>query len=209
MAVTTPFINYEIEMFMSERIRKIANFVLILVFTALLTCCAAAPSQETSQTNSETVQEIVSGEQSQETSQTENTTEEFTTQTIYSEETSQVEKITDKICIQIGDYKFTATLEKTTAANELFQMLEEAPLVLELDDYSGFEKVGPLGKSLTRSDKQTTTQKGDIVLYNGSNIVMFYGSNSWSYTRLAKVDDLTNWEEALGSRSVTVTLSLI
>ena len=196
-------------MFMSEHIRKIANFVLILVFTTLLTCCAAAPSQETSQTNSETVQEIVSEEQSQETSQTENTTEEFTTQTFYSEETSKVEKITDKICIQIGDYKFTATLEKTTAANELFQMLEEAPLVLELDDYSGFEKVGPLGKSLTRSDKQTTTQKGDIVLYNGSNIVMFYGSNSWSYTRLGKIDDLTNWEEALGSGSITITLSLL
>ena len=111
--------------------------------------------------------------------------------------------------IQIGDYKFTATLEKTAAANELFQMLEDAPLVLELDDYSGFEKVGPLGKSLTRSDKQTTTQKGDIVLYNGSNIVMFYGSNSWSYTRLGKIDDLTNWEEALGSGSVTVTLRLL
>ncbi len=194
---------------MSERIEKIVSCILILSFTMLLTCCATVPSQEVSQTDSETVQEIVSEEQSQETSQTENTTEELTVQTTYSEETSQVEKITDKICIQIGDYKFTATLEKTVAANELFQMLEHAPLVLELDDYSGFEKVGPLGKSLTRSDKQTTTQKGDIVLYNGSNIVMFYGSNSWSYTRLGKIDDLTNWEEALGSGSITVTLNLL
>lgn len=194
---------------MSGRIEKIVSCILIPSFTMLLTCCATVPSQEVSQTDSETVQEIVSEEQSQETSQTENTTEELTVQTTYSEETSQVEKITDKICIQIGDYKFTATLEKTVAANELFQMLEDAPLVLELDDYSGFEKVGPLGKSLTRSDKQTTTQKGDIVLYNGSNIVMFYGSNSWSYTRLGKIDDLTNWEDALGSGSVTVTLSLL
>ena len=61
--------------------------------------------------------------------------------------------------------------------------MEEGPVTLEMDDYSGFEKVGPLGTSLPASNSQTTTQAGDIVLYQGNQIVMFYGSNSWSYTR--------------------------
>jgi len=114
----------------------------------------------------------------------------------------------NKMQVQIGEYTFTAALEENEAVNELIEMLKEGPVVLELEDYSGFEKVGPLGKSLTRSDKQTTTESGDIVLYSGSNIVIFYGSNSWSYTRLGKIDDLTDWENALGNGSVTVTLRL-
>ena len=81
------------------------------------------------------------------------------------------------------------------------------PLTLNLRDYGGFEKVGSLGASLPADNRQTTTSAGDIVLYQGDQIVMFYGSNSWSYTRLARVDDLENWEEALGSGDVTVTLS--
>ena len=71
--------------------------------------------------------------------------------------------------------------------------------MVQMSDYSGFEKVGPLGTSLPASNSQTTTQAGDIVLYNGNQIVIFYGSNSWSYTRLGHIDDLTGWEEALGS----------
>lgn len=114
----------------------------------------------------------------------------------------------NKVKVSIGDYSFTAKLEDTTAAKELAQMMKDGPVVLELEDYSGFEKVGSLGTSLTRSDKQTTTKSGDIVLYNGSNIVIFYGSNSWSYTRIGKIDDLKDWEKALGSGSVTVTFEV-
>ncbi len=124
------------------------------------------------------------------------------------EETENLEMV-NKMKVQIGEYTFTATLEENEAVNELIEMMKEGPVVLDLDDYSGFEKVGSLGKSLTRSDKQATTESGDIVLYNGNNIVIFYGSNSWSYTRLGKIDDLTDWENALGNGSVTVTLSLL
>lgn len=110
--------------------------------------------------------------------------------------------------VQIGGSVFTATLEENDAVNALVAMMEEAPVVVEMNDYSGFEKVGSLGASLPTSDSQTTTRAGDIVLYNGSQIVIFYGSNSWSYTRLGRVDDLTGWEEALGGDDVTVTFSL-
>lgn len=110
--------------------------------------------------------------------------------------------------VQIGDSVFTATLEKNEAVNALVEMMEEAPVVIEMSDYSGFEKVGSLGTSLSTDNRQTTTQAGDIVLYNSNQIVIFYGSNSWSYTRLGHIDDLTGWEEALGSGDVTVTFSL-
>ncbi len=110
--------------------------------------------------------------------------------------------------VQIGDSVFTATLEENEAVNALVEMMEEVPVVIEMSDYSGFEKVGSLGTSLPTDNSQTTTQVGDIVLYNSNQIVIFYGSNSWSYTRLGHIDDLTGWEEALGSGDVTVTFSL-
>ena len=88
------------------------------------------------------------------------------------------------------------------------RMMQTAPVVIQMNDYSGFEKVGSIGTSLPASNSQTTTQSGDIVLYNGNQIVIFYGSNSWSYTRLGKIDDLSGWTEALGSGDVTVTFSL-
>ena len=110
--------------------------------------------------------------------------------------------------VQVGGSTFTATLEENTAVDALVEMMEQEPVTIQMSDYSGFEKVGPLGTSLPTSNQQTTTQAGDIVLYQGTQIVMFYGSNSWSYTRLGHIDDLTGWEEALGSGDVTVTFSL-
>ena len=113
-----------------------------------------------------------------------------------------------KMNINVNGQDFTATLEQNSAVSALVQMMENGPVTLQLSDYAGFEKVGPLGQSLPASNSQTTTQTGDIVLYQGNQIVMFYGSNSWSYTRIGRIDDLTGWEEALGSGDVTVTLSV-
>ena len=110
--------------------------------------------------------------------------------------------------VQVGGSTFTATLEENAAVDALVDMMEQGSVTIQMSDYSGFEKVGPLGTSLPTSNQQTTTQAGDIVLYQGNQIVMFYGSNSWSYTRLGHIDDLTGWEEALGSGDVTVTFSL-
>ena len=110
--------------------------------------------------------------------------------------------------VQVGDTIFSATLEENVAVSALVDMMRESPVVLQMSDYSGFEKVGPLGTSLPADNNQTTTHAGDIVLYNGNQIVIFYGSNSWSYTRLGHIDDLTGWEEALGNGDVTVTFYL-
>lgn len=113
-----------------------------------------------------------------------------------------------KLNVQVGDHLFEATLEDNAAVDALIEMMREAPIVISMRDYSGFEKVGSLGASLPASDRQTTTQAGDIVLYTGNQIVMFYGSNSWSYTRLGRIDDLTGWKDALGSGDITASFSL-
>ncbi len=112
-----------------------------------------------------------------------------------------------KMNVQIGDYTFTATLEQNQAVKELADMMKEGPVTIEMSDYSGFEKVGPLGKRLSTDNRQTTTTEGDIVLYSGNQIVIFYGSNSWSYTRIGKIDDLTNWKKALGSGDITAVFT--
>ncbi len=113
-----------------------------------------------------------------------------------------------KMNVQIGDYTFTATLEQNQAVNEFVEMMRKAPVTIEMSDYAGFEKVGPLGKALTTDNHQTTTTEGDIDLYSGNQIVIFYGSNSWSYTRIGKIDDLTNWKKALGSGDVTAVFTV-
>ena len=123
---------------------------------------------------------------------------------IYNDSDTEVTKMN----IQIGNAHFTATLEDNAAVHELREMMREKPVTINMDDYSGFEKVGSLGRSLTTDNHQTTTTAGDIVLYNGNQIVMFYGSNSWSYTRIGRIDDLSGWEKALGSGSITAVFSI-
>ncbi len=118
------------------------------------------------------------------------------------------ENMVKKMTLQIGNSSFTATLENNPAVDAFVEMMNDSPIIIQMNDYSGFEKVGSLGTNLPADDKQTTTHAGDIVLYNGNQIVIFYGSNAWSYTRLGKIDDLSGWEDALGSGDITVTFSL-
>lgn len=113
-----------------------------------------------------------------------------------------------RITVSVNGADFSATLEENEAAAALVEMLREGPLVLSLSDYGGFEKVGALGAELPASDERITTGPGDIVLYQGDQIVAFYGSNTWAYTPLAHVDDLEGWKGALGDGRVEVTLSL-
>lgn len=143
--------------------------------------------------------------------QPEQTTNPSSSETSLQESTNNAspkESTAMKMNLQIGDSTFTATLEENSAVESLLGLMETAPLVIQMSDYSGFEKVGSLGTNLPTSNQQTTTQSGDIVLYNGNQIVIFYGTNSWSYTRLGKVDDLTEWKEALDNGDVTVTFSI-
>ena len=101
-----------------------------------------------------------------------------------------------------------ATFEDNSSAEEFRELLEEGPITIEMEDYGGFEKVGPLGTSLSRNDTRITTQPGDVILYQGNQITIYYGTNSWSFTRLARIDDPTGLQEKLGEGTVCVTFSL-
>lgn len=110
--------------------------------------------------------------------------------------------------VEVNGYTFHAELENNDAVTELVKMMREQPVVINMSDYSGFEKVGSLRTTLPSSNSQTTTKAGDIVLYNSNQIVVFYGSNSWSYTRIGHITDLTGWQEALGAGNAIITFSI-
>lgn len=116
-----------------------------------------------------------------------------------------------KIQLSIGDKTMTATLADTGAARQLKSKLAEGPITIEMDEYGGFEMVGALPWSLTTSNRQIITVPGDIMLYQGYKMVIFYGSNSWSYTPLGKIDGATssNVKEFVGSGNIRLTISLV
>lgn len=110
------------------------------------------------------------------------------------------------------DKKVSATLEDNTATKTLIEKLKKGKISYKAHDYGGFEKVGDLGFSLPDEDRQMTSKPGDIFLYTGSSLVIFYGENSWSYTKIGTLDGMSRDEvkEFLkgGMGDVTVTLSL-
>ena len=110
----------------------------------------------------------------------------------------------------IGDTAVNVKWEKNESAEALKALCKDGPLTIQMSMYGGFEQVGRIGQSLPRADVQTTTQAGDIVLYSGNQLVVFYGSNSWAYTRLGRITDKSAKEtaELLGNGNVTVTLEL-
>lgn len=120
------------------------------------------------------------------------------------------EKIETKLQIEVNGYTLTATLADNDSAKALAELIKDEPLTLELREYGSFEKVGPLPQSLPANDESITTEPGDIMLYVGNQITIFYGSNTWSYTRLGKIDNVTQSElkGIFGEGDVTVTFSL-
>lgn len=114
-----------------------------------------------------------------------------------------------KVLLSIGDKTMTASLVDNAATRELLELLKKGSITIQMNDYGGFEKVGTLPQAFTTSNTRITTEPGDIMLYQGNNMVIFYGSNSWSYTRLGKIDGATtaNLREFLGAGSVSLTIS--
>lgn len=115
------------------------------------------------------------------------------------------------IKIQIGSESYTATLANNSSADALKKMLEKGSVTVEMSDYENMEKVGSLGTTLPRNDEQITTAAGDLILYQGNALVIYYAPNSWNFTRLGKINNVSKEElkKALGSGDVTVKLSLV
>ena len=104
----------------------------------------------------------------------------------------------------IGETEVPVAWEKNASVNALQDL---CPLTIQMSMYGGFEQVGSIGQNIVREDQQTDTDSGDIVLYSGNQIVIFYGSNSWAYTRLGHID-LTEQEmrDLLSGGDVSITL---
>jgi hypothetical protein len=113
-----------------------------------------------------------------------------------------------RLQITVGDQEILATLEDNRSAREFQALLAQGPVTVAMEDYGGFEKVGPLGTELTRSDSQITAEPGDVILYQGDQITIYYGTNTWNFTRLARIDDPADLREKLGEGTVQVTFSL-
>ena len=116
----------------------------------------------------------------------------------------------NRLNIRIGDHVLTATLAENSSVDALTEALVEGPLTVNMRDYGSMEKVGSLGMDLPRNDEQITTEAGDIILYQGSEFVIYYAPNSWKFTRIGKIDNVTAEElrRILGDGNLTIMLSL-
>ena len=174
--------------------------LMMLMLSIVLSACANSPDDNMS-VNKENIVE-------------ENTIEEKVTdsegvvggETKVSNEIKKNEE--QNMVMKIGDTSVDVTWEDNDSIKEL-NKLAESGLSISMSMYGGFEQVGSIGQSITRNDVQMTTQSGDIVLYSGNQLVVFYGSNSWSYTKLGKINlSQKELEELLGNGDVTITLAL-
>ncbi len=133
-------------------------------------------------------------------------------ETMPEEETVREEPVSDVkeetvMKLIINETEIPVTWEDNESVSSLKKKAAEGDIVMELSMYGGFEQVGSLGFALPRNDIQTVTDSGDIMLYNGNSIVLFYGSNSWSYTRLGRMEiTAEEAKDLLGNGDVTVTL---
>lgn len=127
-----------------------------------------------------------------------------------SENENQENMETSTIRLKVGGKTFTATLVDNSSTRALKVLLAEGDLTIEMEDYARMEKVGPIGTTLPRNDEQISTVPGDLILYQGRYFVIYYGRNSYSLTRLGKIDNVSESElkAALGDGDVTVTLAL-
>ncbi len=128
------------------------------------------------------------------------------------EDGSDDESEITEMFVTVNGNKLKITLEKNFSATALTELLKQGDIVYTADDYGDFEKVGNIGHTLPRNDEQIDTQAGDVILYQGCNICLYYGENSWNFTRIGRIEGYTASEIrsliGAGNGSVQVTLSL-
>ncbi|SIO30442.1 cyclophilin-like fold protein [Fibrobacter sp. UWB11] len=115
-----------------------------------------------------------------------------------------------KLKIHVNDTTFTATLEENSSAKAFAEFLAQGDMTLDMHDYGSFEKVADLPRSFPRNDKQIDTDAGDIILYQGNSITIYYDKNSWNFTRLARIDNVNKkrLQQILGKGNVKATFSV-
>ena len=121
-------------------------------------------------------------------------------------EIKQGDEVMKSLELIIGDSAQNVTWENNASVSALANLAKDG-LSISMHKYGGFEQVGSLGQTIPSSDSRITTSAGDIVLYSSNQIVIFYGSNTWAYTKLGHIN-LTQSEltEMLGNSDITITL---
>lgn len=116
----------------------------------------------------------------------------------------------ETMTLTVGDRKLNVVWEDNDAVKALREMAAAGPVTIQMSKYGGFEQVGPIGETLPNNDKNMTSSPGDIFLYSGNQIVIFYGANTWVYTKLGKIQDMSEKElaELLGGSDVTITIGI-
>ena len=193
----------------SKFIKTILCLSALMMTMALCSCSKDNTAETSSGISSDAVSTV---------SETEHTQLSQTSEAISQpEESSQTEsgghsetKAAEKMQMFINGQPVNVEWDNNSSVQALKQLAASNKLTIQMSMYGGFEQVGAIGTSLPREDVQTTTKAGDIVLYSGNQIVVFYGSNSWAYTRLGHITDKTADEltELLGNENVTITLSM-
>lgn len=189
--------------------------MIFLAFCMTIMFCMSACAGTTKNTSDDqgAVNEISASENNETESPEENVTPEGTTmyQLAVENKAAEDEDIGDStMTMKIGDTKVNVDWEDNQTVAALRDMAKEGDVTIQMSMYGGFEQVGLLGQNLPRDDKQTTTTSGDVVLYSGNQMVVFYGSNSWSYTRLGHISDKNAEEmtDLLSNGDVTITISV-
>ena len=174
---------------------KPLSLILILIIAALCIGCASVQSAATAESEPTQPPEMAKTEETPASEQMQASRTESE-----EAETMQMKIGETDVCVAWEDNESVAALKE----------LARDGLHIEMSMYGGFEQVGSIGQSLPREDSQTTTQAGDIVLYSGNQLVVFYGSNVWAYTRLGRIVNKSASElrALLGSGDVTITLTL-
>ena len=176
--------------------KKLLILVLVSALALVMGACGADPAEEQNEQDTDakaTETETSAAEVSSAGAET---------------ETTDTEKTDMKMRLFIDDQEVSVEWESNEAVSALAGQVKEQPLTIDMSMYDDFEQVGELGTSLPAEDVQMETKPGDIMLYAGDKIVVFYGTNSWAYTRLGKIKDKTPEElaELLGQHDVTITL---
>ena len=119
-------------------------------------------------------------------------------------------KVNPELTMKINGEIVSVEWENNESVSALKELASESPITIQTSLYGGFEQVGSIGHSLPRNDERITAQAGDIVLYSGNQLVVFYGSNTWAYTRLGHITDKTPSEltALLGNDNATITISV-
>ena len=109
------------------------------------------------------------------------------------------------VCVRVGDSFFTIDLEDNSSAEAFLEKIRKDSLTVDMHDYGGFEKVGDLPWELVTNDEEITTKPGDIILYEGNRISIYYDENTWNFTKLGELnggtdEDIAEWKEAFGGK---------